>query len=121
MVYRIGSIHYPANDGKGAHLYGGRWNHKGTSVIYAAESRALAALEVLANAGELADEYAVTTIEWPDEMTVTVIEPDQLPSGWDVHEPIAATRDIGPNWATSLVTAVLVVPSALIPGSETTF
>src|ERR1022692_420605 len=41
FVYRIGSSRYPANDGNGAALYGGRWNHKGTPLIYAAESRAL--------------------------------------------------------------------------------
>jgi hypothetical protein len=38
-------------------LYGGRWNHKGTPVIYSAASRALCALEVLANADELADDH----------------------------------------------------------------
>ncbi len=52
----------------GASLYGGRWNHKGTPIIYTAESRALCALEVLANADELADDYVVTTITVPDEL-----------------------------------------------------
>lgn len=66
IVYRLGSSRYPANDGLGASLYGGRWNHKGTPVIYTAASQALCALDVLANADELAADYAVTRIELPD-------------------------------------------------------
>ena len=33
--------------GEGARLYGGRWNSKGTSMVYAASSQSLAALELL--------------------------------------------------------------------------
>ena len=79
----------------GASLYGGRWNHKGNAVIYTAESRSLCALEILANADELADDYVATPIEMPDELDIT--------------------RDIGTNWQKALATAVLSVPSAVIP------
>jgi RES domain-containing protein len=34
-------------DGEGARLYGGRWNSPGVRVAYAADSPALAVLEVL--------------------------------------------------------------------------
>jgi hypothetical protein len=37
-------------------------------VIYAAASRALCALEVLANANELGGDYVVTPIEVPDDI-----------------------------------------------------
>lgn len=70
LVYRLGSRRYPANDGLGASLNGGRWNHKGIPAIYAAASRALCALEVLANAYELAGDYVVTPIELPDDLAV---------------------------------------------------
>ena len=63
----------------GAGIYGGRWNHKGTPVIYAAQSRALCALEVLANAGELACDYVVTLIEVPDDLALTTRSIDSLP------------------------------------------
>ena len=52
IVYRLGSARYPANDGLGASLYSGRWNHKGTFVIYTAASRA--------NADELGADYVIT-------------------------------------------------------------
>jgi len=114
-VFRLGSRRFPANDGLGASLYGGRWNHKGTPVIYTAESRALCALEVLANADELADDYVATPIEEPDDLFVRVISIDNLPAGWDANEPLDATRDVGTNWAKELATVVLSVPSAVIP------
>jgi RES domain-containing protein len=68
IAYRLGSARYPANDGSGAALYGGRWNPVGYPAIYAAESRALCALEVLAHNKELAGEYAITGIIIPDHI-----------------------------------------------------
>jgi len=61
----------------------GRWNHKGTPVIYSAASRALCALEVLANADELADDYISVSIEIPDTLSITSISVADLPAGWD--------------------------------------
>src|SRR5258707_200134 len=112
LIYRLGSGRYPANNGLGASIYGGRWNHKGTPVIYAAASRALCALEILANANELAGDYVVTPIEWSDELIVKSLEIDSLPPGWDAAQPNTATADIGAEWAESIESssAVLAVP-----------
>src|SRR5258708_7630856 len=115
IIYKLGSSRYPANDGLGASLYGGRWNHKGIAVIYAAASRALCALEVLANADELASDYVVTPIEVPDHLAVTVLTIKALPPNWDAGQATNATRDIGTEWAKALKSAILAVPSAVIP------
>jgi RES domain-containing protein len=115
IVYRLGSWRYPENDGLGASLYGGRWNHKGTPVIYAAASRALCALEVLANADELAGDYIVTPIDVPDELSATTLSIETLPPNWDAGQSTQDTAQIGTDWANSLASAVLVVPSAVIP------
>jgi len=115
IVYRLGSSRHPANDGLGASLYGGRWNHKGTAVIYSAESRALCALEVLANADELPDDYVATPIEISADIAITVLSVAGLPPGWDANEATDTTREIGTSWAKKLATAVLSVPSAVIP------
>jgi RES domain-containing protein len=114
LVYRLGSRRYPANDGLGASLYGGRWNHKGTPVIYAAASRALCALEVLANASDLPDDYVLTPIELPDGLGVISLLTDGLPPGWSAARSIKETADLGTAWAERLESVVLVVPSALI-------
>lgn len=114
LVYRLGSSRYPANDGLGASMYGGRWNHKGTPVIYAAASRALCAIEVLANANEFAGDYLVTPIELPDDLAVTTLSIDALPSGWNAAEATTQTADIGTEWAERLESVILMVPSAVI-------
>src|ERR1700692_4335600 len=83
----------------GASLYGWRWNHKGTAGLYTAESRSLCALEILANADELADDYVATPIEVPDVLDVKVISIAELAPGWDANEATDVTPDIGTNWA----------------------
>jgi RES domain-containing protein len=115
VVYRIGSSRHPANDGKGASLYPGRWNHEGTPVVYCAESRCCCALEVLVNADELADDYISISIEIPDDLGLMSMEVADLPAGWDANPSIDATRDIGSSWAMSQSTPVFSVPSAVIP------
>ena len=117
LVFRLGSARFPANDGIGASLFGGRWNHKGTPIVYAADSRALCALEVLSNAGELAGDYAVTLIDIPSDLPVPIRSIEDLPSSWMAPEPSDATRDIGTAWANGLTSAVLAVPSVVIPQS----
>src|ERR1035437_263659 len=107
LVYRLGIRRHPENDGLGASLYGGRWNHKGTPVIYSAASRALCALEILANADELAGDYGVVPIQLPDDLAVTNRSVETLPLNWNAREPGNDTRDIGTNWANSLETTVL--------------
>jgi hypothetical protein len=72
-------------------------------------------LEVLANADELAADYAVTPIELPDDLAVTTRTIETLPTNWDAGEPANDTRDIGTEWAKSLVTVILAVPSVVIP------
>lgn len=46
-IYRIADGRKPIFDGRGAALYGGRWNFPGRYVIYAAETYAGALIEKL--------------------------------------------------------------------------
>ena len=115
VVYRIGSSRYPANDGEGAAHYGGRWNRKGTPLIYAAESRALCALEILAGSRELAGDYISVPIEFPDDIASRVLSSSELPQDWNSSEHKDSTRELGTTWADAKETAVLVVPSVVIP------
>lgn len=110
-VYRICLSQYPANDGTGASLYGGRWNHKGISMIYTSESRALGALEVLAGKHVLPVGYVVSEIKIPDDVPAITWRADQLPPGWNAVPATNVSRDLGTEWFRSRQSAVLCVPS----------
>jgi RES domain-containing protein len=69
----------------------------------------------LANAGELANDYVITTVDIPDDIWMLHRSADNLPSNWNAPQPVNDTRDLGSKWAQSLVTPVLIVPSAVVP------
>jgi len=104
-----------AFSGEGASTYGGRWNRPGTPMVYAAESRALAALEALAHFGgaERRIPFVIFEIEVPDSMMLK-LEVSTLPPDWRSAEAQESTQDAGSNWQSEGRSAALLVPSALI-------
>ena len=102
--------------GDGARAYGGRWNLPGIPMVYAAHTRALAALESLAHFGGAERRMAFVTfqIDIPEALAMLVEEAD-LPRGWRSGEPGPATQAIGSEWQRSASSAALVVPSVLVP------
>lgn len=105
-----------AFSGKGARLYGGRWNHVGVPVIYCSESLALAALEVLVHLGRTNTGIRFVSIEVtiPDDI-IEDVDQSTLPSDWRREPPGNATKGIGSDWVRDQRSAVLRVPSAIIP------
>ncbi len=58
--YRLSRSLYASYDGEGARRAGGRWNSKGTRVLYLSENRALCVLEVLVPLSDtLSDKYVL--------------------------------------------------------------
>jgi RES domain-containing protein len=100
----------------GARTYGGRWNHPGTPMVYAAQTRALAALESLAHFGGAERRMAFVTfeIEIPERLAIHV-EAAALPRDWRNEEPSASTQGLGTDWQRNGRSAALVVPSVLVP------
>ena len=115
IVYRICSAAFPKNDGEGASIAGGRWNQKGTALIYCAENSSLAALEVLVHASELPADKVIIEVDIPEEVSILKIPETGLPKNWsDVVAP-SETQALGTAWASSGSTAVLSVPSTVNP------
>lgn len=123
IAYRIGTDtpDYEADDlnGKGAELTGGRWNARGTPVVYAAENRALACLETvvhLAASGLPLNRYLVE-ISIPDPVWAAAQRetPASLPVGWDAEPAGRASIAFGTEWLKSRRSAVLVIPSIIVP------
>ena len=110
-----------AFSGEGARLYGGRWNHKGTSLVYTASSLALAALELLVHleASQILEAYVGISVEFAEEQCHK-LAPSRLPSDWASFPVPNSTRDIGTHWIRQGHSAVLAVPSVLVP-VETNF
>jgi RES domain-containing protein len=112
---------YEADDlsGTGAKITGGRWNEPGHAVVYASETRALACLETVVhlNAGGLPlNRYLVAvTISaevWGPARTETAAS---LPVGWDADPAGRASIRFGTTWIRSMASAVLRVPSIIVP------
>lgn len=105
--------------GEGARLYGGRWNSPGTPVVYAAESKALAALEILVHVdvAELMDDYLCIPVQF-DRRLVRSLDMKALPTEW--RDPLAppSTRAMGDAWAADQHSVLLEVPSVLVPGES---
>jgi RES domain-containing protein len=103
-----------AFDGEGARRSGGRWNSVGTPMVYAAESRSLAALEVLVNLEGPARGYSVIRCSFPDSL-VEVLAPSALPDGWRQSPAPPSLASLGDAWVASASSVVLAVPSAVTP------
>lgn len=89
--------------------------------MYASDSVALAVLETLVHAsGSVAPAHRVIAVDIPDSLTVTTVEVSMLPAGWRHTPAPAALRVIGRDWIEAAETAVLRVPSAIVP-SESNF
>lgn len=108
-----------AFSGEGARLFGGRWNSVGKPMVYAAESKALAALEILVHVddGGLMDEYLCMPVRF-DKRLMRSLDLKSLPENWRASPPPASTQKIGDGWLGDGGSVVLVVPSVLIPGES---
>lgn len=123
LLWRIGTDAktYGADDlsGTGAKLSGGRWNTVGVALIYAASSRSLACLETFVhlNAGGLPLNRYLVEIAVPDEVwaAAEIATPDTLPVGWDAEPAGLVSLGFGTDWAAGNRSALLRVPSVIVP------
>ena len=110
-----------AFSGEGSAKYGARWNQKGTAVVYCSENASLAQLEVLVRTQRTKDLalYVLIEARVPEELIETLRRED-LPDDWNALPESNTTREMGTKWATEKRSAVLGVPSVVIP-SELNF
>ena len=105
-----------AFSGEGARLYGGRWNSPGVSLVYTSGTKALAALESLVHLNPpVIFKYAAIPIEFDAALVEKVTA---LPADWNDMPAPPSTRAIGDLWAKQARSAVLELPSVIIPGES---
>jgi RES domain-containing protein len=98
-------------------LFGGRWNHRGTRVVYTSSSLSLAALETLAHFDEeeVPDALVAIPADMPDDVPTTRIKISELASSWRKTPAPESLAEIGTRWTVARHSLVLAVPSAIIP------
>ncbi len=105
-----------AMSGEGARLAGGRWNPPGLSAVYLAESRSLAALEVLVHAPRelLRLDWRILEVAVPDEL-VEDVRVESLPGDWRNLPSSVGARRLGEAWLREGGQLALRLPSTIIP------
>lgn len=119
IVYRLSKQAY-INDlsGYGAEKTGGRWNSKGSPVLYTAASRALAVVEIAVHVpfGIIPIDYFLATIEIPDDPDIFRVRVADLPVNWNSNPFTKSTQLIGDDFVKNKRHMLLEVPSATVPG-----
>lgn len=113
-AYRIGDPAgaYPIFDATGSTLAPGRWNTRGSPVIYASQHYSTALLEKLVHgSGRLPPNQHHVEITIPRGLTYEVFSPPAL-SGWDAMPP-TVSRAFGEAWCLARRSLILLVPSVV--------
>lgn len=98
-------------------MFGGRWNQRGTPVVYTSETLSLAALEYLVHVdpGDAPPDLVATSAEIPNSVPIARIRVRDLPRDWRAYPAPPALAELGAEWIAAAANAVLAVPSTLIP------
>ena len=107
-------------DGEGAYRYGGRWNSRGTRVVYSSQSLSLALLEILVHldqtraAPKLVAFFADIPAACIEDLSVGTQSNGLLSAPLAVKNP----RRFGDAWIEEASSLALRVPSAVIPTEQ---
>jgi RES domain-containing protein len=109
-----------AMNGEGAWLHGGRWNPPGLHAVYLAESRALAALEIIVHAPRevWSLDWRVIEVEVPDELIQAVSIAD-LPAAWQALPSSLTAQNFGAAWLRARKALAIRLPSVVMPEEYT--
>jgi len=116
-VWRIASAAHAAFAGEGARRHGSRWTPRGVPAVFASATLSLAALERFVHTDpelEPADLVAIP-LEISHDIALESVEVKMLPADWRTFPPPPEIPVIGEQWFRASRTAVLSVPSVVIP------
>lgn len=121
-VFRVCARKHAASalSGEGARLAGGRWNPRGLPAVYAAGSRSLAILEAFVHFDpeESPSDLVIVPVEIPNGLARVRRSARELPRNWRDFPAPGVLQELGGAWLRKRETAVLVVPSAIVPEEE---
>lgn len=119
IVYRITKRKHASDiSGTGAALFPGRWNQKGTPVLYTGESKEIALLENIVHAPPMIiPDLDILEIEIPDD-SIFELKIADLPSNWANYPAPSILSEIGQEWVDKGSEISLKIPSCIIPTSH---
>ena len=105
-----------AFEGEGARITGGRWNSEGIPMVYTAGTLSLALLEIIVHLEikEALKYFKAIPITFNDALVASV-PPNALPLTWNSTPPPFMTKIVGDEWIRQSASAILSVPSAVVP------
>jgi len=115
LVYRISKCKYIEDlSGLGAATYPGRWNGKGTYILYTAQNPSLALLESVVHFSKIPGmNYCMIAIDIPDDRIVEMKLSD-LPAGWESNPPSEQLKTFGNKFVKEGKYFAMKVPSAIL-------
>jgi RES domain-containing protein len=115
FLWRIST--HPTLDGRGGLTAPARWHSEGRRIVYLAESPAGALVEALVHLEldlvHVPKYYRLVKVEAANDVSLKAIAASALDKNWTT-DPMA-TRALGDEWLASGSTALLRVPSAILP------
>jgi RES domain-containing protein len=118
QVWRINN--HATLDGGGGLRASARWHSRGRPIVYCAPNPATALLEMLVHceleAGDLPIRYQLLKIDIPDDIPYETVALANLPADWRCNNSL--TQQIGDAWLVAGRTALLTMPSAIVPETD---
>jgi RES domain-containing protein len=115
VLWRISN--YGTLDGRGGLFASARWHTQGRLIVYLAETPTGALTEVLVHLeldlDNLPSTYKLLKAEAPADIAVQTVTISDWPDNW--KDDVVFTRTIGDEWLVSGSTALLRVPSVIMP------
>ena len=104
--------------GKGAEKSGGRWNSKGTPLVYTSDSRALCTAEIAVHTplGNVPLDYEIITLEIPNRIKIFELKQGALPADWKSFPHPRSTQILGDKLVSDNNYLILKAPSAVVQG-----
>ena len=107
-------------NGEGGLYASARWHTFPRPVVYASHSLSLACLEVLVHLDPelMPPDFVAIEIDVPSNVTIKEIEVAALPKSWRRYPAPRTLQSLGNAWLTERSSAVLRVPSVVVPTEQ---
>jgi RES domain-containing protein len=121
-LWRITDAAYVATafTGEGAAATGGRWNSRGTKVVYASANLSTAILEILVHVDPTNAPTSLRKIpiDVPDKLARETIRVTDLPKDWTRYPANPLLARMGDDWVVRNKTVLLIVPSVVVESDD---